>query len=353
VIDAPERTSTRLDCSACHRSFPLWERRWRCDCGAPLIWNGGTGTPAPPGAGVWRHASLLPPVDEAARVTLGEGDTPLLSSGHKLEHLSPTGSFKDRGACVVASCLVQMGVTRAVVDSSGNAGAAMAAYLAAAGISCVVFAPADASPAKLRQIAAYGARLELVEGARAEVTRRAQAWAQDTGDHYASHLWSPFFSAGLRTIAVELAHAGALGGVIAPVGSGSLLIGLHAGFSLLRAAGRIESVPPLYGVQAETCDPLAAALEGRDPICSGETIAEGIRIAAPPRAAEVLRAVRESGGAMATVGESEIAEARASLARRGVLVEPTAAVGEAGRRKLAPDTHSVVILTGSGLKALA
>jgi threonine synthase len=353
VIDAPDRTLTGLVCSACHRSFPLWERRWRCDCGAPLTWFGGTGTAAPPGAGLWRYASLLPPVDASARVTLGEGGTPLLGSRYKLEHLSPTGSFKDRGACVVASCLVQMGVARAVVDSSGNAGAAMAAYLAAAGISAVVFAPADASPAKLRQIAAYGARLELVEGTRAEVTRRAQTWADDTGDYYASHLWSPFFSAGLRTIAVELAQAGTLAGVIAPAGSGSLLIGLHAGFALLRDAGTIEHLPPLYGVQAEACDPLAAAFDGRAAACSGTTIAEGIRIAAPPRAAEVLRAVRESGGAIVTVGEAEIADARASLARRGVLVEPTAAVGEAGRRKLAFDADPVVILTGSGLKALA
>jgi threonine synthase len=351
VIGTPEQTRTRLDCSTCHRSFPLWGRRWRCECGEPLTWNGGAATGIAPGAGVWRHASLLPPVEEAARVTLGEGGTPLLGS-HKLEHLSPTGSFKDRGACVVASCLVQMGVERAVVDSSGNAGAAMAAYLAAARIAAVVFAPADASPAKLKQIAAYGARLELVDGSRAEVTRRAQAWAERTGDYYASHLWSPFFSPGMRTIAAELAQAGALGGVIAPAGSGSVLIGLHAGFRLLREAGAIAALPPLFGVQSQACDPLAAAFDDREPSCSGETIAEGIRIAAPPRAAEVLRAVRESGGALLTVDDAEIAAAAAALARRGVLVEPTAAVGEAGRRKLGLDTDPVVILTGSGLKAL-
>jgi threonine synthase len=282
-------------------------------------------------------------------VTLGEGDTPLVA-GYKLESLAPTGSFKDRGACVVASCLKQMGVTRAVFDSSGNAGAAMAAYTAAAGIEAVVFAPADASPAKLRQIAAYGARLEVVKGARAEVTRRAQAWADDHGDFYASHLWSPFFSAGLRTIAAEL---GAVSAVVAPAGSGSLLIGLHAGFRRLLATGRIAALPALYGVQAEACDPLVSAFEGRAANTGGFTVAEGVRIAAPPRREEVLAAVRESGGALVAVSDAEITAAADALARRGLLVEPTGAVGEAGRRRLGLGDEAVVILTGTGLKALA
>jgi threonine synthase len=336
-----------LVCATCERGFPLWERRWRCECGAPLTWDGGGADAAAPGPGLWRHAWMLPPVDPAVRVTLGEGETPRVGA-YKLESLGPTGSFKDRGACVVASCLRQMGVKRAVFDSSGNAGAAMAAYLAAAGIEAVVFAPATASPGKLRQIAAYGARLELVDGDRGEVTRRAQAWAEASGELYASHLWSPFFSAGLRTVAAEL---GAVEAVIVPAGSGSLLIGLHAGFRQLLDAGLIARLPALYGVQAQGCDPLVAAFEGRAPSPAAFTVAEGIRIAAPPRRDEAVAAVRESGGALVAVSDAEITAAADALARRGLFVEPTGAVGEAGRRRLGID--AVVVLTGTGLKALA
>jgi threonine synthase len=334
-----------LRCTICPRAFALWDLRWRCECGAPLTWDGDT--LAVPGSGVWAHAWLLPPVPVPSRVTLGEGATPLVD-GYKLESLAPTGSFKDRGAAVVASCLREAGARRAVFDSSGNAGAAMSAYMAAAGIEAVVFAPAGASPAKLRQIAAYGARLELVEGDRSEVTRRAQAWAEERGDVYASHLWSPFFSAGMRTVAAELGDVSA---VVVPVGSGSMLIGLHEGFVRLRDAGAVERLPALYGVQAAACDPLVAAFEGREP-SNAVTVAEGIRIAAPPRAAELLGAVRASGGALLAVGEEEIRAAADGLARRGLLVEPTAAVGEAGRLRLGLDS-AVVVLTGTGLKTLA
>jgi threonine synthase len=362
-----------LTCDACGEALPQWSDAWRCACGGPLTWNPDHAAAAPPpGSGLWRYADQLPPVSAKNRISLGETITPVFEdpqtgTGYKLEHFAPTGSFKDRGACVVASCLREINAAEVVLDSSGNAGAAMAGYLAAAGLRATVFAPAHASPTKLDQIRAYGATLRLVSGDRGEVTRRAQEYADrghEGGARYASHLWSPFFVAGMRTFAHELcANRPAPDAVLFPVGSGSLLLGAFEGFTELVRAGRIDRLPRLYGVQSAACAPLVEAFAaGRDaisaPAGSGTaTAAEGILIAEPPRHRAILRAVRESGGALLTVDEPAIWDAWTGLARSGVFVEPTSAVAEAGRRRLAatgvvaagPET--IVALTGSGLKA--
>lgn len=358
-----------LRCTSCARTLELWTRAWRCPCGGPLAWYpADVFDPAAlaPVSGPWRYAARLPPVGERDQVTLGQAATPLLRSGdgvvYKLEHLTATGSFKDRGASVVAACLRAMGVERAVLDSSGNAGAAMAAHLAAAGVAATVFVPAGTSPVKLAQIASYGADLRPVEGDRAEVARRAEQAAEDGTGHYASHLWSPFFVAGMRTLAFELWEQ--LGDalperLVTPVGTGSVLLGAYEGFAELRRAGLVTRVPQLIGVQATGCAPLVRALErgdaepGEDARC-GSSIAEGILIARPPRGRDVLAAVRATGGALLAVEEAEIRDAWTALARRGLLVEPTSAVAAAALRCLPPaDGLTAVILTGTGLKALA
>jgi threonine synthase len=320
-------------------------------------------------AGIWRHASVLPSVAPEHRITLGEGSTPIVADAalgcrYKLEFLSVTGSFKDRGASVLTSCLLQRGVAHAVLDSSGNAGAAMAAYLARAGIAATVFAPAHASPAKLRQIAAYGAQLELVAGDRDAATRAARDHARDVGATYASHLVEPAFVAGMRTFALECLDPPAVplpDAIVFPVGSGSLLLGCFEGFRAMREAGAVDRIPRIVGVQAEACAPLVEAFEeGRDEVAhaagTGVSMAEGIMVADPPGAPAVLAAVRATDGALLRVTESEIAAASLALAARGLFVEPTSAVAEAGRRRLLEtgrldgDADVLVALTGSGLK---
>jgi threonine synthase len=314
----------------------------------------------------------LPRVSDEAIVTLGEGMTPLLDARHragvkyKLDFLFPTGSFKDRGSTVLTSCLRELGVTRAVEDSSGNAGSSMAAYFAAAGIDSTIFVPESTSPAKMHQIRAFGARLAPTSGSRADVTRAAEA-AADAG-FYASHLWSPYFLAGTMTFAFEIWEQ--LGGrtperVIVPAGGGTLLLGAWLGFRQLVASGATDRVPALIGVQADRFAPLghafAAGRESLDgmTIPEGETLAEGIRVRHPPRARQILRAARESGGRIETVTDAEIRDAWAALAGQGLYVEPTAAVAAALAERLAaeetsePDTITVVALTGSGLKGVA
>jgi threonine synthase len=217
---------------------------------------------------------------------------------------------------------------------------------------------------KLRQIAAYGSDLKLVDGDRSEVTARAQAWAEQHDAFYASHLWSPFFIAGTRVFALELAQAGPVpDAIVFPVGAGSLLLGAHEGFRMLANDGLLDRVPRLFGVQASACAPLAEAFASGElevtnaPIGRGGSVAEGILVAAPPRDREVLEAVRESRGGFAVVEDADVLNAHEGLRRSGVFAEPTAAAAIAGYARLltssvlGADDRTLVVLTGSGLKA--
>ena len=184
-------------------------------------------------AGVWRYWRSTPIAPDRA-VTLGEPTTPLIpvtiDGGNalaKLDSMMPTGSFKDRGATILISFLKSQGVTQIVEDSSGNAAASMAGYAARAGIACEVYAPATASPGKLVQAAAYGAKVIRVEGTRDDVAHAAERAAQRPGNAYATHNWHPFFIEGVKTWAYEVweqlgYHVPDV--VIAPGGSGSVVL---------------------------------------------------------------------------------------------------------------------------------
>jgi threonine synthase len=359
-----------LRCSVCQRAYPLHTQEWRCECegifeleGTSTFSREAIEADVPT---LWRYRAMLPIHDKEDIVSLGEGFTPLvpvslygLTVLCKLEFLAPTGSFKDRGAAVLVSVLRGMGVAEVVEDSSGNAAASLAAYCARAGIHARIFVPAHASPAKLAQIAVYGAELVPVEGPRENSALAAQEAAKSA--YYASHNHSPFFVQGTKTFAYEVWEhlgGGAPRNLVLPVGNGSLLMGAYRGFSELRTAGLLERMPRLFAVQAEACAPIYQAyrqgLDDARPVSPGETIAEGIRIAQPSRGSQILRAVRETAGAVATVDDREIEDARSMLARLGLYVEPTSATAVAALRKLdrtiARDEITVIPLTGSGLK---
>lgn len=364
-----------LMCARCGTRHAPTTTRWRCDCGGPLdlALEGPGLDPAVlherSEQGVWRYREALPPVAPENIVTLGEGGTPLIAAPgapglrYKLEFLFPTGSFKDRGSTVLASCLKQLGVSKVVEDSSGNAGASMAAYFSAANIACDVYVPASTSPAKTRQIRSYGAQLILVEGTRSDVTRAAESVAEQA--YYASHLWSPYFLAGMKTFAFETweqLDRRLPDNVLVPVGAGTLLLGVYQGFRDLVRAGLVDRMPRIYGVQAENCAPLYHAhAQGRDSVEDldfpfHDTLAEGIRIQRPPRDREILQAVRDSRGAIVVVSEDQIYTTWFMLASRGLFVEPTATVaaGAAERMRaqgeIRDDEITVVALTGTGLK---
>jgi threonine synthase len=275
----------------------------------------------------------------------------------KCEHLNPTGSFKDRGSLVLVSALAALRVTEAVEDSSGNAGASFAAYCARAGIRATVFVPASASGPKRAQIEAYGARVVPVSGPRSAASEAAQR-AVGGRTAYASHAHQPHGLAGMATIAFEIVEqlGGAPGSVFVPVGQGTLLLGLSRGFDALRAAGTIDGVPQLVGVQAQACAPLWAVARaggvGLGFVQEGETVAEGIRIRSPLRGDALLEAVRRSGGTWVAVPEEAILEGRSALARLGLYVEPTSAVVWAALAAAGADVRRpiVAVLTGSGFK---
>ena len=286
----------------------------------------------------------------------------------KVDCLMPTGSFKDRGAVLLAALASGLDVGRMVADSSGNAGTAIAAYAARAGIPCEVYVPASTSPGKVAQLRAYGATVQQIPGSR-EDTADAAAEAADTpGTLYASHVYNPFFFHGTKTYVFELWEQ--LGGrlpdtLVLPLGNGTLVLGAHLGSRELLAAGLITRLPRIVAVQAAPCAPLAAAFQNGQHeaahITPEPTIAEGIAIARPPRGAQILAAVRSTGGTITTVTDDQVHAAHATLARAGLYVEPTGAAcwaaisaGGIGEGASAPNAElpfAVAPLCGSGLKS--
>jgi threonine synthase len=352
--------------------YPISEPRWRSDAGAPLMITGLPGIGRDMiDAGVrslWRYAAALP-VDVPDPITMGEGLTPLVSRRwgavsvlFKLEWFSPTGSFKDRGASVMVSILRSQGAKRLLEDSSGNGGAAIAAYAAAGGLAAKILVPASTAHGKTVQMRAYGAEIELIPGTRQDVSDAAIRQAATI--FYAGHNWQPFFLQGTKTLAYELwedLKFNAPNNVIVPTGAGSNILGCDIGFSELLRRGEIASLPRLFAAQPENCAPLHASFvagsEDSTPVEVRPTIAEGASIAKPVRAREVLSAVRRSGGATVALSEPEIEEALFELSRIGLYAEPTSALAAAAFTKLLergvvqPRETTVIVLTGSGLKA--
>jgi len=280
----------------------------------------------------------------------------------KLEFMMPTGSFKDRGMTVMVSYLKSRGIDHVLEDSSGNAGASLSAYAAAAGMRCRILVPETASYPKIAQIAACGADVVTVRGTRQDVADAALRMSSEI--FYASHNWQPFFVEGTKTLAYELWESlgfRAPDNVITPLGYGSNVLGLERGFDELLRNGEITRMPKIFGVQAANCAPCHATWqsggEAPVPVTVTATVAEGIASSQPTRLREVVRAVRRSGGAIAAVSEDEIVSALGGLARMGLYVEPTCAAAAAGLTQwlasgvIRADETTIVVLTGSGLKS--
>jgi threonine synthase len=384
-----------LRCPACGGRYPPGPAEpWRCPRdGSPLELDADprpAGGPPDPGslardAGLWAFEAFLPvgraPAD---RVTLGEGWTPLVDApawgaAFKLEYVFPTGSFKDRGATTTLTRAVELGVSRVVEDSSGNAGAAVATYAARAGVDCTVYVPADATASKLRAIERAGATTIRVEGDRAAVTDACVAAVEgrtddggaggDTADAggtggaadawYASHAWNPAFFAGTATFAFEVAAQRGWtvpDAVVLPLGHGTLFLGAARGFRALAEAGWTDRVPRLLGAQAAGYAPVVAELHGEAAAAGDNDVADGIQIREPARLDGILAAVKGTGGDAVALDADAVAAELDRLHRRGFYTEPTCAVAPAALRAyrargvLDPDDDVVVALTGSGLK---
>jgi len=366
------------DCGATYEASAT--EPWRCTCTAPLDF---ADQPVPAGdplpvsqldtrRGLWTFHEFLP---VERRVSFDEGFTPLVDAPDwgaefKLEYLFPSGSFKDRGATTTLSRAVDLGVEKVVEDSSGNAGAAIATYAARAGVEADIYVPADVKQSKLMAIQRAGARPVRVEGSREDVTAAAVDAVEDGDAWYASHAWNPAFYAGTMTFALELVAQRdwtAPDAVVLPCGHGTLLLGAYRGFDVLRRAGIIDDVPPLFAAQAAGYAPVVEARHGGvgttavhddDGPESSNEIADGIQIREPARIDEILAAVDDSGGDAFALGEDVVENTLDDLHRDGFYVEPTCAIAPAALRMLqdadvlAPEHDVVVPLTGSGLKTM-
>ncbi len=329
-----------------------------------------------------RWAALLPVSGATPRLTLLEGDTPLVAAPRlaewvgvrelhlKYEGLNPTGSFKDRGMVVAVAKAMEAGARTVLCASTGNTSASAAAYAARAGLRAVVLLPGGkVAPGKIAQAVVHGARIlslptnfdGALDIARALVEKHPAVLVNSLNPHRLE---------GQATAAYEICEA--LGGapdlLALPVGNGGNITAYAMGFRRWRERGAtergatergatergaIERGPRLLGVQAAGAAPLVA---GR-PIEHPETVASAIRIGRPATWQPALDAARDSGGAIVAAEDAAILEAYREVARReGVFCEPASAAGVAGLRAavaagdVAPDARCVCVLTGHGLK---
>jgi len=326
---------------------------------------------------MWRYAPLLPLRAGEIPVTLGEGATPLAdlpalarSVGVrrlwvKDEGLNPTGSFKARGMSAAVTRAVAIGVPGFVAPTAGNAGAALAAYAAAAKLPAVIYAPDTTPPPLLETIRALGARLELVAGHIGDAGKAARAFAAESGYFDVSTLREPYRIEGKKTMGIELAEQ--LGwrlpdAIVYPTGGGTGLIGMWKVFSEMRDAGWLApdvTLPRMITAQTDGCAPIVRAFaEGKERATAWEnpqTHASGLRVPGPLGDRLILRALRESNGDAASVGEEEIREAtRRVSAMSGIDTAPEGGCALAvlellvREKRLDRDSEVVVFNTGTG-----
>ena len=326
---------------------------------------------------MWRWRELLPVPDARSLVSLGEAETPIVPLPRfsaalgartalvKDEARLPTGSFKARGLAMAVSMARHFGLTRLAMPTNGNAGAALAAYAAAAGMEAFVFAPDDTPEINIREIAAQGARVFRVNGLINDCGRIVGEGKAAAGWFDISTLKEPYRIEGKKTMGLELVEQ--LGWdvpdvIFYPTGGGTGLIGMWKAFGELEAIGLIGSKRPrMVAVQAAGCAPIVRAWEAgadhAEPWIDGRTAAAGIRVPVAIGDALILQAVRASGGFAIAVDEGDIFAARDRIAREdGLLLCPEgAATAVAWREALAQglvgrDETAMLFNCATGLK---
>ncbi len=326
---------------------------------------------------MWRFYELMPVIDPKNVVTLGEGGTPLLRARNlgamlglenlyiKDEGLNPTGSFKARGLSAAVSKALEVGQTRVTMPTAGNAGGALAAYAAKAGMEATVFMPKDAPEANKKECLALGSNLVLVDGLINDAGRISQEKAQQEGLFDLSTLREPYRAEGKKTMALELAMD--LGWrapdvIVYPTGGGTGIVGMWKAFQELRALGWIDSPQPRFiCIQAEGCQPLVKAFhEGSktaEPWANASTDAAGLRVPAVFADYIILEVLRETGGTAIAVSDSEMVHAMREMGTaEGVFPAPEGAATLVGLRRLLDQnllqgSETVILMnTGSGYK---
>jgi len=319
---------------------------------------------------MWRYAEVLP---DAEPVSLGEGFTPMLPSREfpnvyiKDEGLNPTGSFKARGLSAAVTMAKKYGLKKLAIPSAGNAGSALAAYAAAAGLESYIFMPKDVPLANRVECEIYGANVTLVDGLISDCARMVSEGKEKQGWFDVSTLKEPFRVEGKKTMGYEAAEQ--LGwrvpdGIIYPTGGGVGLIGMWKAFDEMEELGWIKSDRPrMVSVQSSGCAPIVKAWdEGKSSAefwPNASTLAAGLRVPKPYGDYLILDILKKSGGVAVAVSDDEIMDALRHWARvEGIFAAPEGAAALAAYRKLrdkgffAPEDTVILFNTGSGLKYL-
>ena len=383
--EIPSRTTNivELECSACGKKYDPSVERHLCTCGKPLLarydlrraaatltlesLKGRLRT-------LWRYAEVLP---NDTPVSLGEGMTPLVhatrlgASMHlerlyvKDEGLNPTGSFKARGMTVAVSRAKRLGAKALAAPTAGNAGGALAAYAAAAGLHAVIVMPADTPAANMLECQAFGAKVVKLNGLISDCGKYVAEHKDRAGWYDVSTLKEPFRVEGKKTMGYELweQFGGKLPGVILyPTGGGVGLIGMCKAFDEMQEMEWIGAERPrMVVVQAEGCAPIVRAWEAHQNTAqffpNAATIASGLRVPGPLGDSLILKMLRQTKGTAVTVTDDEMLQAGRELASlEGIFAAPEGAATVIGARKLAasgwikPNETVVLFNTGTGYK---
>jgi threonine synthase len=359
-----------------------------CECGSPLLVDynyakaAETITPETVkdrDATMWKYLELLPVFDDENIITLGEGGTPILPSRSigtvwglprlyfKDETVNPTGSFKARGLGMMISRAKELGISQVIIPTAGNAGSAVAAYAARAGICCKIIMPKDVPAPFLVDCVYHGAQVELVEGSIKDCGIRAAELVKSEGWFSAATLKEPYRIEGKKTMGYELAEQFDFNlpdVIIYPTGGGTGLIGMWKAFQEMKTMGWLKGpLPKMVSVQADGCAPIPRAYDNGETHAkeweNPHTLAAGLRVPSAVGDFLMLEAIRDSGGTAVAVSDEELMDQTMALSsREGIFSSPEGGASVACLKRLldsgfiTPDDSVVVYITGSGYKYL-
>jgi threonine synthase len=390
VTTLPLSRVQALHCAQCGTVYSAFELQGvSACCQQPLVADYDLRAPLSHTEGIdladssmWRYGALLPLLDEANKVTLGEGLTPLLAlpqlaARYELQSLllkdegqNPTGSFKARGLSMAISKAKELGVQGCIIPTAGNAGVAMAAYCARGGLKATVVMPRHTPEAFKEECYWYGAQVELVDGLINDCAARVRQLNAGGELLDISTLKEPYRLEGKKTMGYEIAEQlnWQLPDVLLyPAGGGTGLIGIWKAFQEMKALGWLApdvALPRMVAVQAENCCPLLETYLGRQPNCHNytgrPTLANGLAVPRPLGEPLMLQVLRESQGTVVAVSEEDMLTGMRELGQQeGLFVAPEgAAVWMAARQLLATgwlraDERILLLNTGNGQKYMS
>jgi len=386
ALTKPFTFATVLKCSNCQQEYSLTSvNTYATCCNQPLIVEYDYSLQFPKEAlqsrqhNMWRYSEMLPVIKEENIVTLGEGMTPLFSV-HKLadrygfsnlmmkdETSNPTGSFKARGISMAVSKAKELGITRCIIPTAGNAGGALAAYCAKADIKCTVVMPNHTPNVFKQECLMYGAELILIDGLINDCAKKA-AEINSNGRYFdVSTLKEPYRLEGKKTMGYEIAEQlnwKLPDVIIYPAGGGTGLIGIWKAFKEMLSLGWINGpLPRMVAVQTKNCAPILSALKDpnnwKNNFIPRPTIANGLAVPYPFGMDMMLNVLKESGGTAIAVDEDEIIAGVREIAKiEGLLISPEGAATwkallHLNHTRIISSSEKLLLLnTGSGYKYL-